>query len=74
MYLGGSFKQKKHRRKNRGKQAGRLGGRNEFSGSLFLLVLVLVLDSSNSFFEDEGRERERGQFISTITRLPTTAL
>jgi hypothetical protein len=33
MYLGGGFKRKNHRWKNQGKQA----------GSLFLLLLVLVL-------------------------------
>jgi hypothetical protein len=45
MYLGGGFKQKKHRRNHRGKQAGRLRTGNANSGSiLFFFVLVLVLD------------------------------
>jgi hypothetical protein len=77
MYLGGGFKQKKHRWNRRGKQAGRLRTGNANSGSIlffFVLVLVLVLDSSKYFFEDEGRERERGRFIRAILRLPSLAL
>jgi hypothetical protein len=72
--LNGGFKREKASAEKPGKASRQALGVERIFGKLFLLVLVLVLDSSKSFFEDEGRERGRGRFISTIMRLPSIAL
>jgi hypothetical protein len=83
-YLNGGFKREKASAENPRNASRQALGWERIFGKLFLLVLVLVLDSSKSFFEDEGRavsvtlcrakERGRGRLFWSITRLPIIAL